>query len=73
MLDTGYVSPTLPENQPRRITVEAAIVAWRSWTSEQRIDFGQGVGVAELWDGAIVPAVTNPTAISLVPATKVTA
>ena len=50
-----------------RITVDDAVAAWRTWTPEQRADFGQGVGVAEVWDGAISPAVTNPSVISLVP------
>jgi hypothetical protein len=71
MLNSGYLNLPSQENQTRVPTVDDAVAAWRTWTPDQRIDFGQGVGVAELWDGAIVPAVTNPTAVSLVPVTTV--
>ena len=39
----------------KRVSVEDAVLAWRSWTPQQRSAFGRGAGIAELWDNAIIP------------------
>ena len=41
--------------QVKSVTVDEAVAAWRSWSPGQRIAFGQGTGIAALWDGSIVP------------------
>lgn len=43
----------------KRITVDEAVLAWRAWTPAQRAAFGRGVGVAEVWDHAIVPTISQ--------------
>jgi hypothetical protein len=43
----------------KRVTVDEAVTAWRSWTPEQRSAFGRNVGVAEVWDHAIVPTISQ--------------
>ena len=43
------------EREAARVTVDAAVAAWRGWSPGQRIAFGQGTGIAALWDGSIVP------------------
>jgi hypothetical protein len=43
----------------RKIPVDDAVLAWRVWTPEQRIQFGRGAGIAELWDDAISPVVSE--------------
>jgi hypothetical protein len=43
----------------KRVTVDEAVVAWRSWTPQQRAEFGRGAGIAELWDNAIIPVMTE--------------
>src|SRR5262245_53161376 len=40
-----------------RIAVEKMAATWRGWTPAQRANFGRAVGVAEIWDDAIVPVV----------------
>jgi hypothetical protein len=49
------------------VTVPEAAEAWRAWSPQQRANFGQLVGIAQIWDDAICPAVINPQVISLVP------
>ena len=39
------------------ITGEKMAATWRGWTRAQRANFGRTVGVAEIWDQAIVPAI----------------
>jgi hypothetical protein len=39
------------------VTVEKMAATWRGWTPAQRANFGRTVGVAEIWDQAIVPAI----------------
>lgn len=41
----------------RRVSVDEAVAGWRTWTSEQRAEFGRSAGVAEVWDDAIAPVV----------------
>jgi hypothetical protein len=41
------------------ITVSAAVSSWREWSPEQRAEFGRGAGVANIWDDAIVPTLTE--------------
>jgi hypothetical protein len=43
----------------KRVSVDEAVLAWRRWTPEQRADFGRGAGVAEVWDFAIAPVVSE--------------
>ena len=43
----------------KRVTVDEAVLAWRSWTPEQRSAFGKGVGISEIWDHAIAPVVNE--------------
>jgi hypothetical protein len=67
MLDrASYTSPPQP-NKSCPVTVGDAAEAWRGWSPQQRAAFGQLVGIAELWDFAISPLVTNPKVITLVP------
>jgi len=40
-----------------RVTVEEMVASWRCWTPGQRANFGRTVGVAEIWDQAIVPTI----------------
>jgi hypothetical protein len=40
-----------------RVTVEKMVATYRGWTPAQRANFGRTVGVAELWDDSIVPAI----------------
>jgi hypothetical protein len=67
MLDHATYTPPPQPNKSCPVTVETAVAAWRAWSPQQRADFGQLVGVAEVWDFAICPAVINPTVITLVP------
>jgi hypothetical protein len=41
------------------ITVTEAVASWRVWTPEQRAEFGRGAGVADIWDHAISPVITD--------------
>ena len=43
----------------KRVTVDEAVLAWRAWSREQRAAFGRGAGVAEVWDDAIAPVVSE--------------
>jgi hypothetical protein len=43
----------------RKIPVDDAVLAWRSWSPEQRIQFGRGAGISEIWDCAISPIITE--------------
>jgi len=42
-----------------RVTVDEVVQTWRVWTPEQRAEFGRDVGIAELWDNAIIPVMTE--------------
>jgi hypothetical protein len=42
-----------------RMTVDEVVETWRAWTPEQRAEFGRGAGVAEVWDHAIAPVITE--------------
>jgi hypothetical protein len=42
-----------------RITVDEAVAGWRTWTSEQRAEFGRGAGISEIWDCAISPVISE--------------
>jgi hypothetical protein len=44
------------------ITVDEAVAGWRAWTPDQRAEFGRGAGIAELWDGSIVPVISEERA-----------
>jgi hypothetical protein len=35
------------------------VASWAVWTSAQRAEFGRGAGVADVWDDAIVPVITE--------------
>jgi hypothetical protein len=48
-----------------RIPVDEAVLAWRSWTPEQRADFGRGAGISEIWDCAIAPVIATEERASL--------
>jgi hypothetical protein len=62
---TGHLPLLEAANQVRqrrkaeRITVDEAVMSWRSWTPEQRAEFGRGAGVAEVWDHAIAPVINE--------------
>ena len=43
----------------KRVTVDEAVLAWRSWTPEQRAEFGRGAGISEIWDCAISPVISE--------------
>ncbi len=45
--------------QRRKIPVDDAVLAWRSWSPEQRIQFGRGAGISEIWDCAIAPVIAE--------------
>jgi hypothetical protein len=42
-----------------RVTVDEAVASWRRWSPKQRASFGRGAGIAELWDDAISPVVSE--------------
>jgi hypothetical protein len=42
-----------------RVTVEEMVASWRCWTPGQRANFGRAVGVAEIWDDAIEPVISE--------------
>jgi hypothetical protein len=42
-----------------RITPAEAVMGWKRWSPEQRAEFGRGAGVAEVWDHAIAPVITE--------------
>jgi hypothetical protein len=42
-----------------RVTVEEMVASWRCWTPGQRASFGRAIGVAEIWDDAIAPVVSE--------------
>jgi hypothetical protein len=46
----------------KSVTVDEAVASWRSWTPAQRADFGRGAGVANIWDDAIAPVITEERA-----------
>jgi hypothetical protein len=59
---TGHLPLLEAANQARlrrKIPVDEAVMAWRSWTPEQRADFGRGAGISEIWDHAIAPVITE--------------
>jgi hypothetical protein len=64
----GWISLTGAANQERlrlkaeRITVNEAVASWRVWTPAQRAEFGRGAGVADIWDHAISPVITEERA-----------
>jgi uncharacterized membrane protein YecN with MAPEG domain len=58
----GWVSLTGAALQAGRITVNEAVTSWRVWTPEQRAEFGRSAGVAEVWDFAISPVITEDRA-----------
>src|SRR5262249_51324727 len=64
----GHVPLLVAANQAWRqrkvkdITVDEAVMSWRRWTPEQRIAFGRGAGVSEIWDHAIAPVVSEERA-----------
>jgi hypothetical protein len=41
------------------LTVEQVVTSWKRWSPEQRAEFGRGAGVAEVWDHAIAPVITE--------------
>ena len=43
----------------KHVTVDLAVASWRSWTPAQRAEFGRGAGVADVWDYAIIPTITE--------------
>jgi hypothetical protein len=43
----------------RKIPVDEAVLAWRSWSPEQRAAFGRHAGISEIWDFAISPVITE--------------
>jgi hypothetical protein len=45
-----------------RVTVEEAVMSWRKWSPAQRVAFGRGAGIADLWDHAISPAISEERA-----------
>jgi hypothetical protein len=65
---TGHAPLLVVANQVRQrrkaelITAEEAVVAWRSWTPEQRAEFGRGAGISEIWDNAIIPVMSEERA-----------
>jgi hypothetical protein len=64
----GWIPLTGAANQERlrpkaeRITVDEAVQSWRVWTPAQRAEFGRGAGVADIWDHAISPVITEDRA-----------
>jgi hypothetical protein len=44
---------------PVGVTVDEAVASWRTWTLEQRAQFGRSAGVGDLWDHAISPVITE--------------
>jgi hypothetical protein len=64
----GHLPLLVAANQARqrrraeRIPVAEAVAAWRGWTPEQRAEFGRGAGVAEVWDHAIAPVISEERA-----------
>ena len=64
----GSISLPVAANLMRRrrkmegVTVDAAVAGWRSWTPEQRAEFGRGAGVGNLWDDAIIPTIAEERA-----------
>jgi hypothetical protein len=43
----------------KHVTVAEAVASWRSWTAEQRVQFGRGAGISEIWDCAISPVISE--------------
>jgi len=64
----GWVSLTGAADQERRrvkaarITPDEAVASWRTWTPAQRAEFGRGAGVADVWDHAISPVLSEERA-----------
>jgi hypothetical protein len=62
---TGHLPLLQAANQVRqrlkaeRVTVDEAVASWRSWTPEQRAEFGRGAGISEIWDCAIAPVISE--------------
>jgi hypothetical protein len=59
---TGHLPLLEAANQARlrrKIPVDEAVLAWRSWSPEQRAAFGRHAGISELWDCAISPVITE--------------
>jgi hypothetical protein len=50
------------QRKVKDITVDEVVMSWRRWTPEQRAEFGRGAGIAEVWDHAIVPAISEERA-----------
>jgi hypothetical protein len=44
------------------ITVSTAVACWRTWTREQRAEFGRGCGISDLWDCSISPVISEDRA-----------
>jgi hypothetical protein len=64
----GWISLIGAANQARLrrkmegVTVDAAVASWRSWTPEQRAQFGRDAGISEIWDCAISPVISEERA-----------
>jgi hypothetical protein len=43
----------------KHVTVDQAVEGWRSWTAEQRAQFGRSAGISDIWDCAIAPVITE--------------
>jgi hypothetical protein len=50
---------TRQRQEAARVTVEKMAATWRCWTPAQRANFGRIVGVAEIWDDAIEPVISE--------------
>jgi hypothetical protein len=67
----GWISLTGAANQERlrlkaeSVTVSQAVASWRTWTREQRAEFGRGAGVADVWDYAISPVISENRATQI--------
>jgi hypothetical protein len=68
---TGHLQLLEAANQARLrrkaecITVDEAVTSWRKWTPEQRVAFGRGAGVSEIWDCAISPVISEDRAATM--------
>ena len=56
----GHVPLLVAANRARRRRKDAeAVMGWKRWSPEQRAEFGRGAAVAEVWDYAIAPVITE--------------
>jgi hypothetical protein len=46
----------------KSVTVDEAVASWQKWSPAQRAEFGRGAGVANIWDDAIAPVITEERA-----------